>query len=101
MPTKINPGVTVGIYLAATIRETDSQYRTIRFESPLRLEHIFIIIVFLLIAITASFRHQPPVAVIGFFAAWLFCHLWFHFLYRFQERSLLRKVVNNLSLAGD
>jgi hypothetical protein len=70
----------------------------IRLATSVRPEHYFIALLCSVIIISGIVDGEDISTTIGVSIVWAIMHLWFHFIYRLQENSMARKIVEALHL---
>ena len=88
-----------GIKVFFSIEECSPSKYYIRFRTKLRMEHYFLITLFLSFIIGSSLSSETPYYISLFiFGLWIIFHLWFHFVFRCQEQGLTEDIVANLKV---
>ena len=88
-----------GIKVFFEIEEVEPAKYYLNFSTKLRIEHFFFAILFLFIIIGTSLSSDTPFYVPLFmFALWGVTHLWFHFVFRWQEQGLIEDIIRPLKV---
>jgi hypothetical protein len=80
------------------VSSADSQQLKIKFTTGIRPEHYVTILLVLVFIISYVLGHDIEWTIIFLPVIWISAHLWFQFIFRLQEDSLLSKVSMNLKL---
>lgn len=86
------------IIARALVAKLDNEIVTINFRTRVRIEHYFLVALFIVFFVVFNQTEESPWVNVFLFGAWTFSHLWSHFIYRYQENRLIEKLVEKLRL---
>jgi hypothetical protein len=86
------------ITVRALVAELDDGRVKINFRTRVRIEHYFLIILFIIFFICFNHADESPWVNFFLLGVWIIFHVWFHFIYRYQENRLIEKLVEKLRL---
>lgn len=83
------------INVRALLTGLDSGKIKINFRTSIRPEHFFLIVLFAIPFFTLDLTIW---GVLGLVGLWIIFHLWFHFIYRYQENKVIDNIIEKLKL---
>ena len=87
-----------GINVKVLLSKLSENSVQVNFKTSVRPEHYIIIVIFIGFGIAVSLSDEPSWLYVYLFGLWIIMHLWFQFIYRFQENRLVEKLVDKLEL---
>ena len=86
------------IRVQAEITKLDEATSLVNISTYVRIEHYFFVLIFAVILMTEIYMKGPWSMSLITIGVFFIFHLWFHFIYRLQENSLIKKIVKQLGL---
>ncbi|MEM9833791.1 MAG: hypothetical protein AAF944_24390 [Bacteroidota bacterium] len=90
--------VVEGINVMALTNQLDENLLKLKFITKLRPEHYFIAALYILFIAIMIVQKEEVWVCLLLFGLWIVFHICFHWVYRMQERTVIKSVVNGLKL---